>query len=106
MLVLTLDMPLRFHRQHRKVPGCGGMDALSRGPLVYCLESVDNPLDLFPVTVKRDSLKPEWDASLLDGIWKIIGETTAGQPLTFIPYMLWGNRGASQMNVFFKIPDN
>jgi DUF1680 family protein len=106
VLSLTFDMPLRFHRQHKKVPGCGGMDALSRGPLVYCLESVDNPLDLFPVTVKRDSLRPEWDESLLGGIWKILGETIASQPITFIPYMLWGNRGASQMNVFFKIPDN
>jgi hypothetical protein len=101
-LVLTLNMPLRFHRQHRKVPGCGGMDALSRGPLVYCLESVDNPLNLFPVTVKRDSLKPEYDESLLGGIWKIVGKTTDDKPLVFIPYMLWGNRGPSQMNVFFK----
>lgn len=101
-LSLTLDMPLRFHRQHKRVPGCGGMDVLSRGPLVYCLESVDNPLDLFPVTVERDSLKPEWDESLLGGVWKIVGTTTDGKPLTFIPYMLWGNRGPSQMNVFFK----
>ena len=105
-LVLTLDMPLRLHRQHKKIPGCGGMDALSRGPLVYCLESVDNPLDLFPVTVMRDSLKPVYDESLLGGIWKIAGTTPDGAPLTFIPYMLWGNRGESQMNVFFKIPDN
>jgi hypothetical protein len=101
VLTLTIDMPLRFHRQHKKVPGCGGMHALSRGPLVYCLESVDNPLNLFPVTVKRDSLKPEYDESLLGGIWKITGATPDGKPLTFIPYMLWGNRGPSQMNVFF-----
>jgi uncharacterized protein len=104
-LDLTLDMPLRFHRQHKRVPGCGGMDALSRGPLVYCLESVDNPLDLFPVTVKRDSLKPVYDDALLGGIWKIAGSTPDGTPLTFIPYMLWGNRGASQMNVFFRTSD-
>jgi DUF1680 family protein len=102
VLALTLDMPLRFHHQHKKIPGCGGMDALSRGPLVYCLESVDNPLDLFPVTVERDSLKPVYDESLLGGVWKIVGTTPEGKPLTFIPYMLWGNRGPSQMNVFFK----
>ena len=101
-LSLTLDMPLRLHRQHKKVPGCGGMDALSRGPLVYCLESVDNPLDLFPVTVRRESLKPVYDESPLGDIWKIEGTTTDSTPLTFIPYMLWGNRGESQMNVFFK----
>ena len=98
-------MPLRLHRQHKKVPGCGGMDALSRGPLVYCLESVDNPLDLFSVKVNRESLKPVYDESLLGGIWKILGETTDGKPLTFIPYMLWGNRGESQMNVFFRTSD-
>jgi uncharacterized protein len=102
VLTLTLDMPLRLHCQHKKVPGCGGMDALSRGPLVYCLESLDNPLGLFPVTVKRNSLKPVYDESLLGGIWKITGTTTDDKPLTFIPYMLWGNRGASQMNVFVK----
>jgi DUF1680 family protein len=85
-----------------KGPGCGGMDALSRGPLVYCLESVDNPLDLFSVKVNHESLKPMYDESLLGGIWKILGETTDGKPLTFIPYMLWGNRGPSQMNVFFR----
>ena len=101
-LTLTLDMPLRLHRQHRKVPGCGGMDALSRGPLVYCLESVDNPLDLFSVKVNRESLEPVYDESLLGGIWKVTGTTPDGKPLTFIPYMLWGNRSASQMNVFFK----
>jgi len=101
-LVLTLDMPLRFQRQHKRVPGCGSMDALSRGPLVYCLESVDNPLDLFPVTVKRDSLRPVYDDAMLGGVWKITGSTPDGKPLTFIPYMLWGNRSQSQMNVFFK----
>ena len=47
------------------------MDALSRGPLVYCLESVDNSLDLLSVTVNRESLKPVYDESLLGGIWKI-----------------------------------
>ena len=55
------------------------MDALSRGPLVYCLESVDNPLDLFSVKVNRKSLKPVYDESLLGGIWKILGETTRWQ---------------------------
>jgi DUF1680 family protein len=105
VLTLTLDMPLRLQHQHKRVPGCGGMDALSRGPLVYCIESVDNSLDLFSVKVNCESLKPVWGESLLDGIWKIIGETTDGKPLTFIPYMLWGNRGASQMNVFFRTSD-
>ncbi|MBI3784393.1 MAG: glycoside hydrolase family 127 protein [Deltaproteobacteria bacterium] len=102
VLDLTLDMPIRLHRQHEKVRGCGGMDALSRGPLVYCLESVDNQLDLFSVVVERDSFKPVYDESLLGGAWKIEGRRADGTKLIFIPYMLWGNRGPSQMTVFFK----
>jgi DUF1680 family protein len=102
VLDLTLGMPLRLHRQHRKIARCGGMDALSRGPLVYCLESVDNPGDLFRHRVQRDSLGVVDDPALLGGIRKIEGRSTQGVPLTFIPYMLWGNRGLSQMTVFFE----
>jgi DUF1680 family protein len=100
VLDLALGMPIRLHRQHRNVPGCGGMNAVSRGPLVYCLESVDNPLDIFDVVVERASLTPADDAALLGGICKIDGCTVDGAPLTFIPYMLWGNRGPSLMTVF------
>jgi DUF1680 family protein len=102
-LDLTLGMPIRTHRQHHKVSGCGGMDALSRGPLVYCLESTDNRCDIFSVVVKRDSLTPVHDRSLLEGTWKIEGRSVDGTRLTFIPYMLWGNRGRSDMTVFFTI---
>jgi uncharacterized protein len=101
-LTLVLDMPIRLHRQHRKVPSCGGMDAVSRGPLVYCLESVDNPLDIFSVIVEPDLLTPVFDETLLGGVWKIEGRSEEGAPLTFIPYMLWGNRGESQMTVFVR----
>jgi DUF1680 family protein len=99
---LGLGMPIRLHRQHRRVPGCGGMDAVSRGPLVYCLEGADNPVDIFRVVVRRDSLTAVDDAALLGGISKIEGRSAAGAPLVFIPYMLWGNRGRSPMTVFVK----
>ena len=102
VLELALGMPLRLYRQHNKVPGCGGMAALARGPLVYCLESIDNPLDLFSVVVQRDSLRPAYDAALMGGSCKIEGRAADGTPLTFIPYMLLSNRGRSQMTVFFK----
>ena len=102
MLDLILDMPIRLHRQHRQVPGCGGMDALARGPLVYCLESIDNPPDFFQAVVQRSSLTPVQDNTMLGGIHKITGLSTDAKPLTFIPYMLWGNRGPTQMTVFFN----
>jgi DUF1680 family protein len=101
-LELSLGMPLRLHRQHRKVRGCSGKVALSRGPLVYCLESVDNSGDLFPAAVRADSLQVIEDHERLGGIYRIDGVSSDGSPLVFVPYFLWGNRGASRMNVFFS----
>ena len=74
---------------------------MARGPLVYCLESVDNPgVDLFNVEVVPESLEPVHDAEELGGMVTLRGMSIRGEPLMFIPYMLWANRGPSQMTVF------
>jgi DUF1680 family protein len=98
---LEFNMTTRLLRTHPKVRGQHGKVAVTRGPLVYCLESVDNrDVDIFSVTVDSTSLTPKFDAGVLGGVVKIEGQTTDGKPLAFIPYHLWGNRGESQMNVF------
>ena len=94
-------MPIRLLKQDARLPRCGGQVAVSRGPLVYCLESVDNPsIDIFNVELDPASLEPVQDETLLGGLTKLSGRTKTGQPLVFIPYLAWGNRGASQMTVF------
>jgi hypothetical protein len=112
-------MPIRLYRQHPRLPACGGAVAVGRGPLVYCLENLDNPgVDVFNVKIDPASLQPAWDPdpslrsgpvliaakeqALLGGVMKITGRTQAGEPLTWIPYMLWGNRGPSLMTVFVR----
>ena len=40
---LAMDMPVRRVKAHPKVEADVGRMALMRGPLVYCLEGVDNP---------------------------------------------------------------
>jgi DUF1680 family protein len=80
------------------------MFAVSRGPIVYCLESVDNPsVDIFNVNVDPASLKPVFDKDLFSGLTKLEGKTISGQLLVFIPYMSWGNRGESKMTVFVNL---
>jgi len=75
--------------------------------LVYCLESSDNPnVDLFGSKIVQGGLKAVEEANLFDGITRLIGKTSEGQELIFIPYALWGNRGPSQMNVWVKIAEN
>jgi DUF1680 family protein len=98
---MLLEMPITLHRAHPRVRGHAGKVALSRGPLVYCLEGVDNPgVDIFTARLRPDSLRPEPAPHLLGGITLLRGETDTRLPLTFIPYHLWANRGESQMTVW------
>jgi hypothetical protein len=102
-LTLRFATPIRLLRQDSRLQVCGGMAAVARGPLVYCLESVDNPeVDIFSAEIASHSLHAAYEPDLLGGTTVIMGETRQGQPLTFIPYMLWANRGESQMTVFVR----
>lgn len=99
---IQFSMPLTLRRQDRRIPGCGGMVALTRGPVVYCLESIDNPEGVFNLAIDTRSLETSYDPDLLGGCVAVRGVTSGEQAVKFIPYMLWGNRGRSQMTVFFK----
>jgi len=100
---IHFEMPIRVLQAHPKVKGHAGKVAVTRGPLVYCLENLDNPgVDIFNVQLDPSSLQPESDPDLLEGMVKINARSLNDQPLTFIPYFLWGNRGASQMTVWIN----
>ena len=100
-LVVNYDMAIKLRRAHPNVKGHAGKVATTRGPLVYCLESVDNPgIDIFTAQLDPSSLRDEFVPDLLGGCIVIHTKTTEGKPLKFLPYFLWGNRGASQMTVW------
>ncbi|RPI90361.1 MAG: hypothetical protein EHM40_18565 [Chloroflexi bacterium] len=100
-LEFNFDMSIQLRRAHPKVKGHVGKVAITRGPLVYCLESVDNPgVDIFAAQLDPASLQDELVPDLLGGCVLIHGRTTDGKPLKFIPYFLWANRGESQMTVW------
>ncbi len=103
-VTIEFEMSIELRRAHPKVKGQQGQVAVTRGPLVYCLESVDNPgVDLFSTRLAPKSLAAVMDEKLLGGIIKLQGKSVEGDPLTFIPYLLWGNRGESQMNATVRI---
>jgi hypothetical protein len=100
-LEFNFDMSIQLRRAHPKVKGHQGKVALTRGSLVYCLESADNPhMDIFAAQLEPSSLRDEFVPDLLGGCVVIHGRTTDGRPLKFIPYFLWANRGESQMAVW------
>ncbi|MFH2038474.1 MAG: beta-L-arabinofuranosidase domain-containing protein [Chloroflexota bacterium] len=99
----NFDMTIKMCHAHPKVKGHQNKVALTRGPLVYCLENIDNPnVDIFNSVIDTSSVRSEFDETLLGGIIKIEARTKDGQAITFIPYHLWGNRGCSQMTVWVK----
>jgi DUF1680 family protein len=101
---IHFEMLIQLRRAHPRVKGYAGKVAVSRGPLVYCLEDVDNPeVDMFNAHVAPGSLSTVDDPAGLGGVVKVIGKSTKGESLTFIPYFLWGNRGPSKMTVWVNV---
>lgn len=110
---LRLPMPVRYSHAIEEVKADNGRVAITRGPLVYCAEGIDNEggtdryfienIEANPVITKEKS-------GLLKGIDFIKGipakyldskAVSHISELTLIPYYAWNNRGVSSMNIWF-----
>ena len=101
---INFAMPIRVLEADSRVKSVRGKAALACGPLAYCLESVDNPnVDIFNVELDPSEFRIEFAPTLLGGINLIKAVSVDGEPLTFIPYHSWGNRGKSKMAVFVRL---
>lgn len=106
---VTLRLPITARRviAHAAVEELRDQVALERGPLVYALESADNPGRVLELALADDSaLQAEHRADLLGGITTLRGRAldVAGRTVDFtaIPYFAWGHRGDGQMNTWLK----
>jgi len=106
--VVELDLPMPVQRvyAHEKIQEDQGKVALMRGPIVYCLEAVDQPgVDLFRVVLPRETdLRAEFRADLLGGVTVLQGSARADSErpvtLTAVPYYAWANREKGAMTVW------
>ncbi len=109
---LNLPMPVRRVFAHENVEADRGKVALMRGPVVYCLEGVDNlGVDLFKVTLPRNAkLTSTHKPELLHGVTVIqgqgLGEERKPVDLTAIPYFAWANREKAPMMVWIQNSDD
>jgi len=100
---LTLPMPVRRVLAHEKVTADTGRVALERGPLVYCAEGKDNAGKALDIVLDDGAaLKSEYRKGLLGGVSVVTGKLKGGSAFVAIPYFALANRGASEMNVWFK----
>lgn len=76
-----------------------GEYALQMGPVIYCVESVDQPdKDPFKMSFGRESdLAFSYEPSLLNGIGELKGDVVA------IPYYAWANREQGWMRVWLPV---
>jgi DUF1680 family protein len=105
---LSLPMPIRRILSDERVKDNKGRVALSRGPIVYCAEGIDNNGSLSNITLGDNVvLKSEHSTDLLGGITLLTSGDISPNPLatsksdlTVIPYYAWANRGKGQMAVW------
>jgi DUF1680 family protein len=120
--VVTLDFPMSVQRvrAHPHVNHDVGCVALQRGPLVLCVEEIDNGDQLSLLRLPKDAKLTEgFDAELLGGTIVIEGEAERLQPVNdelyssaepevtlttikAVPYCLWNNRGEGEMRVWIR----
>jgi uncharacterized protein len=118
---LHFAMPIRKRFARFEVDADRGRMALLRGPLVYCLEQVDNGPDLDRLIIPaEEAFRPVEANEWLDGIVTLRGRALRESPIetknlyadqppktetveiTAIPYYAWANRGAGEMQIWTR----
>ncbi len=112
VIELVFEMPVERVHAHPKVEADSSHVALQRGPVVYCMEEVDNGPGIDDIIIpQKAKFLPAFEPGLLGGIVTITGEAlktdTAGWDgrlyathaakqqkvaIKAIPYFAWGNR--------------
>lgn len=123
---LDLPMPVRIMEANPLVEETLNQVAFQRGPVVYCLESLDLPKDVKISDVRIPSdiqLHARFDSRLLGGVvvldgkvltraadaWgkklyrEVMPQTFQTNAVKFIPYAVWQNRGPSEMSVWLPV---
>ena len=122
-LVFKMDMPVRRVYATTKCSEMEGRVALQRGPVVYCLETVDNVTNnLELLSLKRSAkFKGKYEKRLLGGVYTFTGKAlkdvdAAGEEKLYsseppvqrvvkfkaVPYFAWDNRKPGSVIVWLR----
>jgi DUF1680 family protein len=123
---LDLQMTTELIEANPLVEETLGQVAVKRGPIVYCLESIDLPPGVNPLNLLLSpdtKLRARYDHRLLGGVAVLEGTAFARTnsnwnhelyrelhpsklvplKLRLIPYSVWANRGPSEMSVWLPL---
>ncbi|HEX4285488.1 MAG TPA: beta-L-arabinofuranosidase domain-containing protein [Terracidiphilus sp.] len=120
---LEMPMPIRQVFANPLIEANVGRSALMRGPVVYCVESVDNSNRVAQLLLTNPAaVTAKFDKTLLDGVVVITAQGAAAHPtvdvlystsrqldskttaaITAIPYYANANRGPVDMAVWLRL---
>ncbi len=108
---VEFDLEPRVVRPDKRVDAARGCATVERGPLLYCLEEIDQPAGVFE-DLRLDPAGPivpvPAHPDLVEGTVALrLGGSRAGVPveLTAIPYHQWANRGDAAMRAWIPISE-
>ena len=100
---LVLDMPVEVVAADPRVKENEGLRAVQRGPLVYCIEEVDNKEGFEDLKIAEDAaFTTEFRPDFLRGVVAVTAQV-GDQTLNYIPYYTWDNREAGKMKVWVPL---
>jgi DUF1680 family protein len=124
-IALTLPMEVKLLEANPLVEETRNQVAVKRGPVVYCVESVDmgKNQDIFSLSIPADiQLSPklikiqnsdimslEGTAKLVQGadwknqLYQEVSKDNKTTQIKLVPYYTWGNRGHSEMSVWMPL---
>ena len=118
-LEIQFDAPACFIRANPEVRACSGKVCIQRGPVVYCLEEIDNGSNLSALSVDTAVSPGERESDIPGGLmitasgkrrraWtddKLYGQFPSQYEETVlqaVPYAFWGNREKGEMTVWIR----
>ena len=118
---IKFDMPVRLVEANAEVSDDVGKAAVTRGPIVYCLEGKDNGGALYDLFLKEGSEFALSDSDAYgvptlstkglrrltsDELYSKLNYRFKPVPMKFIPYFAYANRGADEMTVWVRTLPN
>jgi hypothetical protein len=106
LIELDFPMPVRRVKSHEKIDENLNKIALERGPILYCIEEIDNgPVDNIYIT-DHSRLISHFREKFLGGVVVITANSKQGngktKEITAVPYYAWSNRGVGEMAVWIN----
>lgn len=125
VIEFCMDMPVKLLESNPLVEETRNQTVVKRGPLVYCLESIDiengknidnilipadihlNPkkisIDGSPVIALHGTAKLLNENSWKNALYREVGKSEKEVSIQLIPYYAWGNRGKADMTVWMPL---